>query len=257
MEITLENTRIAHAFRKSLNTYDQAATVQHRMARDLVDELKKHGPRQFDRVLELGCGTGQLTRMMLSAFFIEHYAANDLVPECETGIDAIFARYPKTKGSFLAGDAETFYDYPDALSLLVSGATFQWLDDLNGFLARITPYLAPEGILAFSTFGPDNCKEIRTLTGLGLDYPTLDKLKGYLKKDYHILAVRESHETCFFDTPMAVLRHLKATGVNGIAAHRWTPKGLAQFCENYTMAYQQGAGVPLTYHPVLIVARKK
>ena len=257
MEATLENTRIAQAFRKSLNTYDQQAAVQHRMARDLVDELKKHTPHQLDRVLELGCGTGQLTRMMLSAFRITEYAVNDLVPECETGIDAIFARHAQTKASFLWGDVEALYDYPDALSLLISGSTFQWLDDLRGFLARISPYLVPEGLLAFTTFGPDNCQEIRTLTGVGLDYPARDELKDYLKEDYHMLVARDFHETCFFETPMTVLRHLKATGVNGVAAHRWTSQGLAQFCAEYTAAYGQEAGIPLTYHPVLIVARKK
>jgi malonyl-CoA O-methyltransferase len=257
MGITLDNTRIARAFLKSLKTYDTQASVQQGMARDLMAELKAHSPGQLDSVLELGCGTGQLTERMLSSFRIAHYVANDLVPEFRVPIGRTLDEHRKTNGSFLAGDMEALSCFPDNLSLIVSGATFQWLKDIKGFVARMSRHLAPEGILAFSTFGPDNCKEISALTGLGLAYPTLAELKGYLNGTYQILVAHESHETRFFDTSMEVLRHLKATGVNGMVRHRWTPKGLKKFCEDYTTAYQQKAGIPLTYHPILVVARKK
>ena len=42
------------------------------------------------------------------------------------------------------------------------------------------------GILAFTTFSPDNFKEVRSFTGLSLEYKTFDELKEILSEKYKI-----------------------------------------------------------------------
>lgn len=56
---------------------------------------------------------------------------------------------------------------------------------------------------------------------------------------------------------MAVLRHLKATGVTAIGTEQayWTKQSLAKFCQNYQQFYTD-TGYTLTYRPLLFVAHK-
>jgi malonyl-CoA O-methyltransferase len=46
-------------------------------------------------------------------------------------------------------------------SLVFSNLMLQWCDDLDAALAEIRRVLAPDGFLAFSTFGPDTLRELR------------------------------------------------------------------------------------------------
>jgi malonyl-CoA O-methyltransferase len=61
----------------------------------------------------------------------------------------------------------------------------------------------------------------------------------------------------WFDSSEAVLRHLRRTGVNGCAASPWTRARLKSFCTSYTARFGMNERVPLTYHPVWLIARKK
>ena len=49
---------VKERFRKCLKTYDDNAIVQKIMAQNLVSELEQ---KKYNKVLEIGCGTGILT----------------------------------------------------------------------------------------------------------------------------------------------------------------------------------------------------
>ena len=118
--------------------------------------------------------------------------------------------------------------------------------------------LAAGGRLALSTFGPDNFEEIRATTGDGLVYYTSAELAGLLKQaGLTIEEQKEYTRRLEFGSPTDVLRHIKATGVNAIRKPRWTPRRLTDFETLYRSRFSTSSGtVTLTYHPILIVARK-
>jgi len=253
---TFDTDRVARAFSRNRATYDRHAIVQRAMARDLTQRLRDHCPARLERVLELGCGTGLITRELADAFDLGAYVVNDLVPEFARDGAAYLVGRGVCPVSCLHGDIARIEDYPGAQSLIVSGATFQWLREIEPVIARLLDALERGGVLAFTTFGPDNCAEIRALTGLGLPYPTLPELRASLKERAEILVARESRQTLYFDSALEVLRHLRYTGVNGVADWRWSPRELREFCANYEAVNRCEKGVALTYHPVLVVARK-
>lgn len=112
--------------------------------------------------------------------------------------------------------------------------------------------------MALSTFGPDNFEEIRATTGDGLVYYTSAELAGLLKQaGLTIEEQKEYARRLEFGSPTDVLRHIKATGVNAIRKTRWTPRRLTDFETLYRSRFSTSSGtVTLTYHPILIVARK-
>ena len=82
--ITADKRVLTRRFSRSMATYESAAVVQRGMAAHLIDELRLvSGADRFDNVLELGCGTGMLTWLLLENCRLSRLILNDLVPECE------------------------------------------------------------------------------------------------------------------------------------------------------------------------------
>ena len=137
-----------------------------------------------------------------------------------------------TAVSFLPCDAETL-DFPQGTDLITSCSTLQWFADTERFFARCHRFLSDGGILAFSTFGKKNMREIHALTGHGLEYLSLDNLKVLLSPRFEILYAEEEIVSLPFGTPLEVLRHLKQTGVTGTEKRVWTRGRLQSFCDEY------------------------
>lgn len=74
----IDNKLIKKHFEKSMDKYDKNATVQDLMASKLIIELEKIS-NNFENILELGSGTGLLTKRINSHIKYKNYFANDLV----------------------------------------------------------------------------------------------------------------------------------------------------------------------------------
>ena len=141
---------------------------------------------------------------------------------------------------------------------MTSCSTLQWFNDPAAFFARSHRFLKPGGILAFTTFGPSNMHEIRSLTGHGLDYLPLDEVRRLVALHFDVRYAAEEVVSLPFADPTAVLRHLKLTGVTGTEKRTWTRRRLQAFSEDYTRRFAQADGnVTLTYHPIYIIAQNK
>ncbi len=251
-----DKSRVQHSFFKSMFSYNQHAEVQARMAEELLESLRRIHPAGFSRALEIGCGSGLSTERLLKSFPVATLYANDLVGECQIVIDDIFRQYPHGTFTFLRGDIEAIADLPGDLDLVLSNATFQWLHDFDGFVARLKERLKPGGLLAFSTFGPENCREIRELTGNSLPYRSYGDVLASVRTHFEVIMSSEEFAPLHFASPMDVLRHLRLTGVNGVSSQKqWTKSDLAHFERAYRERFGAFERVPLTYHPLLFIVR--
>lgn len=257
----MDKQLIATRFAKARTTYSRAAQAQRKVAERMMELLADALPSTRAvplHAVEIGCGTGIYTRLLAEKLHPAHLLLNDLCPEMEPYVSEVLHPFRSTtKAQFVAGDAE-YLTLPAASSLITSCSTLQWFNDPAAFFRRCHETLAEEGLLAFSTFGSDNLCEIRTLTGHGLTYPPMEVLKRMLIPEFDILHAEEERVTLWFDSPEAVLRHLKKTGVTGTEKRIWTRSRLYDFCTAYRTRYgEAGKGVPLTYHPYYLVAKKR
>ena len=90
---------IKKRFSKCITTYDENAKIQRRMAEKLFSYLDTD---EFERILEIGCGTGFLTKNAVNKLKFKSYIANDIIGDCQ---DLIEKLSPKIE--FIQGDIET------------------------------------------------------------------------------------------------------------------------------------------------------
>lgn len=248
---------IAERFSKAIHTYSQEACVQRQIADKMTRLLTEHLTAPCPKVIEFGCGTGVYSRLLLKALQPDELLLNDLCPEMEQCCSDLLK---EKQISFLPGDAETV-SFPGQRSLITSCSALQWFESPRRFFERCHSLLQQQGYFAFSTFGEENMKEIRQLTGSGLSYPSREELLSALSAHFQVVYSEEEHIPLSFDTPLQVLYHLKQTGVTGVTSSACRPlrtrRDLHCFCERYAREFSQGSSVSLTYHPIYIVAQKK
>jgi len=252
----LNKEKIAHCFRQALTSYDDEATVQRKVGSRLLTLAGQFPAISYERVLEIGCCTGGVTRTLCQQQRIETLFLNDLVPDFAA---TVMARIPEERMPHIQpffGDIETL-PLPDNLSLVLSSATFQWLADLSGFFHRLAQALHKNGFLVFSIFGPGTLREFTELTGIGLDYRSPEEIAGLLESDFVIELMDTDQTRLFLPTARDVLHHLRDTGVGGVREHRWTRSALRRFEQEYLSRFGTPAGVPVTYASTCFIARKK
>jgi malonyl-ACP O-methyltransferase BioC len=252
---------VAQRFCRSVDTYEDAAVVQRVMSAELVWRLERVvGESWIGRVLELGCGTGLLTRQLVERFRVAELTINDLAAELVEIAAHKVRSCSDVRVQRCVGDME-LVSLPGCQDLVVSCAALQWSADPPRMIARMLEALRPGGLLAVATFGPDNVREAGELIGLSLPYLALSSLVGEVGRGAEVLFQHETHTTLCFASALQALQHLKRTGANALEARSWTPRRLREFCERYEARCQvagEAAGqVALTYHPLTVVARRR
>lgn len=245
-------------FCRTLRSYSSQAVVQKAMARELSEIICQQEPgRSFERLLEVGSGSGAFMAELLSRCNVNSYYANDLVAESRIFLQGVLDRFAVGEFHFLAGDIESLKLLPSSLDLVASNATLQWLNDLDGFFKKIFERLKPGGVLAFTTFGPSNMREISLIEGVGLSYHTLGELELLAGRYFELSVSREETLRMEFPSPEAMLHHIRATGVNGLLRRSWTKSRYLHFIAEYRRLFSCGNGVYLTYHPLYFCLKKR
>lgn len=287
----LDKELIKNRFTKALQQYDRLAVVQADIAKELADMLSSVVGASTSEVdcrhdggagdcggvrcgLEIGSGSGFLTRHLVAQYPDAQWIFNDITAESQgflpryssllsdsshsschhSDINIGLGSSSSSDWKFLCADGEFLDVAVESLDLVASASTIQWFSDIEGFIGRISCGLRNGGVLALATFGPQNFREITRVVGRGLSYPTVDEIaKWCLDSGLEVLCTRSWTQAQVFDTPIDVLRHIKATGVNSVVAERWTRSQLSDFQARYAAAYQP---VTLTFEPIIVIARR-
>ncbi len=119
-----------------------------RPPRDLLAQVPLSNPK---RVIDLGCGPGNSTELLIERFPNAEVIGLDSSPDMLRQ-----ARERIPKGTFVQANLATWM--PDApVDLLFGNAVFQWLPDHPAILARLLTALPKGGVLAVQM--PDNTRE--------------------------------------------------------------------------------------------------
>ena len=155
----LDRPGIRSSFDRASAGYEAAAQLQRGVADELMDRLQtfKFEPRV---VLDLGAGTGRATRELKRRYPRALVVALDMSP----GMLREARRHQRLFRHFqrVCGDAMRLPFADASVDVVFSSLMLQWCDPLDAAFLEIRRVLKPDGFFAFSTFGPDTLKELRT-----------------------------------------------------------------------------------------------
>lgn len=242
----------------------------------------------FNRVLEIGCGPGNFTKILLHNFKVNELCLNDL-SSCmiEKNLASLHSLQKQDPAfniaiSSICGNAlelnNTKQELAQPFDILVSNATFQWFHDLESSLKHLAGFVKNQDIalvnsksktrvdagarsgtrggrlIAFSSFYEGNFAQIKKLTGVSLNYLTKEQVIRALDNsaiDYQVYF--SSHEQ-YFDSSLALFRHLKDTGVTALSDVPLTASAFKELLRSYQEQYASPKGVCLTWCPYYVVA---
>jgi malonyl-CoA O-methyltransferase len=159
---TIDKSRVRAAFAAAARHYDSAAILQREVADRLIERLDpiRLQPR---RILELGSGTGYLSRHLAQRYpAADRLAIDFALPMLQQGRARQGWRDRlRRRQYYICADMEALPFAAASFDLIISNLTLQWSRDLQPLLADLRRLLRREGLLLFSTLGPDTLKELR------------------------------------------------------------------------------------------------
>jgi len=205
----IRRDRITHSFNQASTTYNGASELQILAAQSLATRVLGYAWDQ-PNVLEVGCGTGGLTRLLLP-YLPGNWIISDIAPAM---LDTARTLFPVTDAQFRVMDGEV-PDLPAAsLDLIVSNLAAQWFEDLPSAVKRLAGCLASQGRLLINTLGQVSLTEWRdAVAAAGHNagtptYPTAQTLSDALPQ----AQVGSQTITMIYGDAREFLRSLKAIG---------------------------------------------
>ncbi|WP_395371542.1 dethiobiotin synthase [Komagataeibacter diospyri] len=196
--------------------YEQAARVQRIAARELARRIATHhAPGSAPaRILEIGCGTGFLTRALRRLFPDAHITATDIAPAM---LDRVAQRMPgDDRLSLHRMDADT-PDVAGPFDLICSSMAMQWFSDRARTLHLLADLLIPGGQMAMATLCAGSFRQWRDAyarTGIMCptpDYPAIEQLQA----EWPARGAGMWHDAEIIDTPdtpLAFVQELRTIG---------------------------------------------
>jgi len=252
--------RVARNFSRDPDAYERLARVQRRAAADLAAMIlanfaERHQPK---RVLELGCGTGFLTRRLLPAWPEADFIVSDLSPAmvefCRKRLARACRRRPgvcEFRNCDAAGKLPI-----GPFDLITAALVGQWIPDLSAMFRGWQRELAPpRGRIAFSLVVDGTFAGIHALfEAAGVKFPTPplhteDEVRqAVVDAKLTILEWRNESRRERYPCLRDFLQHLRAVGAGNAVAPPLPPPQLRRVLHHagnrpVAAAYQVVSGV--------------
>lgn len=163
----IDTLRLRRAFGRAADGYEAVAALQREVATRLLEQLDALGKREPARVLDLGCGPGVAARFMHKQWPKADVLAVDFALPMlrKLGVNRPWWKPARRTVQPLCADVAALPFVDDSADLLFSSLCLQWVVDLPRALTGFRRVLRPNGLLLFSTFGPDTLGELRDAFG--------------------------------------------------------------------------------------------
>lgn len=268
----IDKDKLKRRFSRNAKQYDRYARVQKIMGDTLIENIK-NDKINYSNILEIGCGTGYVTKRLVEKFPNAKITAVDIAPGM---IEQVKNSIKSDRVEFICGDIEEM-DICDKYDLIISNATFQWFNQLDKTLEKLVKQLNSKGILCFSTFGEktfselhDSFKKAKELLKIseavspGQSFYSLNGLQKICEEATiknglnNEISLSETYESEYFNCCKDFLYSVKKIGANNSqsSGNRLTPDFIETVMEIYDKDYLEDNKVRATYHNLFVYMKK-
>jgi len=260
-EFAIDRHRVRQAFDRAAADYDRVAVLQREVGVRLLERLC-YVRLQPDLAIDIGAGTGQISRTLTQRYKKVRVVAVDIAPN----MLRIARRRAgplvrlRQRQVFVCGDAARLPLPGRSADMILSNLTLQWCDDLDRVFAEFGRVLRPGGLVLFSTFGPDTLKELREswsaadrAVHVGAFIDMHDVGDALLRAGFSDPVMDAERFTLTYPDAYGVMRELKALGAHNATAGRprsLTGKGRLRAMLRAYEGHRRDGVLPATYEVV-------
>lgn len=220
---------IAKSFAAAAQDYDDVAVLQRQTADELLDRLSLV-TLQPHTILDLGCGTGRNLSLLQQRYPEARLLAVDIAPAMLSKARHNWQRYlgfkrwwpGAARPLFIGADAERLPLSDQSVDLIFANLALQWCD-VNSVFAELRRVLKPEGLLSFTTLGPDTLNELRSAWAAVDEYPHInvfldmhDVGSAMSAAGFDDIVLDVEHQQLGYASTMQMMRDLKLLGARNI-----------------------------------------
>lgn len=261
-EFEIDKRAVRRAFSKAAATYDTAAVLQREVCQRMLEKLDLMR-MQPQRLLDAGSGTGWGTRQLGARYPKAEVVALDIafgMLEQAAATQSWWMKLFGRRQPLLCADIEALPLAAQSVDMVWSNLALQWCNDLPTTFGELHRVLRNDGLLIFSTFGPDTLHELRTAFAAVDDHPHVNRFIDMHDIGDMLLAagfadpVMEMERlTLTYDDVRGVMQDLRAIGAHNASLAR--ARGLMgkaawrRVRENYERLRRAGK-LPATYEVI-------
>lgn len=254
---------VRQSFDDASQGYNQFTSLQRLIGDRLLEQCGAR-TETFKRVLDIGSGTGYLTKKLSELDTVEDLYALDIAAGMLKQTKRHLADY-QIKG-LICADAEKLPVTDKMMTTICSNVAFQWCDDLAKVFSQAHRVLKTGGSFVFSTFGPSTLHELKA------SWQTVDKAvhvnsftnESVIKESLRVagfknISIVSEDIVKYYDSPKQLMLDLKGMGAHNInRGRRLGLTGVKRFksmlLEYEALRTQQG--IPATFEAVYVYAEK-
>ena len=221
-------------------------------------------------ILDAGCGTGAASHALQKRFVKSQVISLDfalpMLQKTRIGSDTtglmhqIKNMLSGVKHNLVCADIESLPLASKSVDLVWSNLAIQWCNDLDAALLEFYRVLQPEGLLMFSTFGPDTLKELRVATGRQDGMTSVSRFidmhdigDALVRAGFSAPVLDVERFTLTYDDVKSVMRDLKSIGAHNATdgrARGLLGRGFLQKLESNYEQYRTDGKLPATFEVV-------
>jgi len=266
MNLTYDKKQIAHSFSRAAFTYDKVAFLQRATGQCLLKKLikLKNFKREPKLIVDLGSGTGELTYQLAQHFPKSKTIAIDIAIGM---LQVSQLNFPVHNVYKACADVDQLPLRNDSCDLVFSNLMLQWSPDYQRSLKEIWRVLKPNGILLFSTLGPDTLRELRYCWKKIDNYPHVHSfipqkslMQAISKNRFSSASIEIKHYYRYFFKAIDLMKELKMLGASNMQSGRskslLSKKKLYGVFEEYEKFRNKQDMLPARYETYFILATK-
>jgi malonyl-CoA O-methyltransferase len=262
-EFVIDKKMMRRAFSRAATSYDASAVLQREVCTRMLERLDYIRMKPA-RLLDVGSGTGWGGRQLAEKYPDAQLISLDIAIGMLQAAHGRAGWWQKLFGGKrqwpVCADVEALPLADSSLELVWSNLALQWCNDLPATFVELNRVLKTEGLLMFSTFGPDTLKELRQAFN-GVDghshlnrFTDLHDIGAMLVRGGFADPVMDmEYLTLTYDDVRSVLQDLKSIGAHNATAGRGQglmgKHAFARLLENYEKLRRDGK-LPATYEVV-------
>lgn len=248
----VDKKRVRASFDRAAETYDAAAVMQKLVREEMLSRLDLVSLKP-QCILDAGCGTGHASQSLLKKYPDAHVISLDfamgMLRKTRALNESIAQRFKRLIGlnqqSYLCADLEQLPLAANSVDMFWSNLAIQWSNNLDAVFADIHRVLRTDGLLMFSTLGPDTLKELRAASSVDgnvhvnrfLDMHDIGD--ALVRAGFGDPVLDVERVVLTYDDVISVMRDLKSIGAQNATDGRVRGLQGRKFLQNLAQQYEQ------------------